>query len=53
MGASDDYIEPQMCVPNDKAHLIKPSDTDKFECDFCVKDPKSVFGPDAGPSSKK
>jgi len=53
LGASDDYIEPQMCVPKDKDHLIKPSESDKFECDFCVKDPKSVFGPDAGASTKK
>jgi hypothetical protein len=53
LAPADDYIEPQMCVPNDKTHLIKPSETDKFECDFCVKDTKSVFGPDAGPSNKK
>jgi len=44
IGPSDDYIQPQMCNTNDKAHLIEPSATDKFQCNFCQKDADKVYG---------
>ncbi len=44
LGPSDDYIQPQMCRGDDKAHLITPSDKDRFACDFCIKDPDAKYG---------
>jgi hypothetical protein len=56
LGASDDYIQPEMCNTNDKAHIIEPSATDKFICNFCQKDYDKVYGDgaskDAPPQSK-
>ena len=42
-----DYIQAQMCVANDKAHLIRPSEKDQFLCTWCQKDPDAVYGPGA------
>jgi hypothetical protein len=50
---ADDYIQPQMCVSNDKGHIIKPSETDKFVCGWCQKDPDSVYGKGAASASPK
>lgn len=44
IGPSDDYIQPQMCRSDDKAHIVKPSATDKYACDFCIKDPNAAYG---------
>jgi len=44
IGPADDYIQPQMCRGDDKAHLVKPSATDKYACDFCIKDPDAAYG---------
>jgi hypothetical protein len=44
IASPDDYIQPSMCVPNDRAHLVKPTETDKFECDYCVKGSDAVLG---------
>jgi hypothetical protein len=44
VASSNDYIQPSMCVPNDKAHIVQPTDTDKFECDYCIKTPGAVLG---------
>jgi hypothetical protein len=52
LATPEDYIQPSMCVPNDKAHLIEPTATDKFECDYCVKGPGAVLG-QAGPKDKE
>lgn len=44
LASPSDYIQPSMCVPNDRAHLIEPTATDKFECDYCIKGPGAVLG---------
>ena len=44
IGPSDDYIQPQACNTNDKGHIIQPSATDKFQCNFCVKDADALYG---------
>jgi len=45
LARSDDYIQPQMCLNNDKPHLIAPSATDQFHCIWC--NPKSLYGEDS------
>jgi len=47
-----DYIQPEMCVANDKKHLIQPSASDQFLCTFCQKDPDAVYGRGAADSLK-
>jgi hypothetical protein len=42
LASSDDYIQPQMCVNNDKAHIIEPTATDQFKCIWC--NPASLYG---------
>jgi hypothetical protein len=44
IGPADDYIQPQMCNTNDKAHIIQESDKDKFQCNFCQKDADTLYG---------
>ena len=45
LASADDYIQPQMCLNNDKPHLIKPSATDQFRCVWC--NPESLYGGDS------
>jgi hypothetical protein len=49
IGPANDYIQPQACNTNDKDHIIEPSATDKYTCNWCQKDPDAVYG--AGASS--
>ncbi len=42
LNTTGDYIQPQMCVPNDKTHLIKPTEADHFRCVWC--NPESLYG---------
>jgi hypothetical protein len=42
LASSDDYIQPQMCLNNDKSHIIEPSATDQFKCIWC--NPASLYG---------
>jgi hypothetical protein len=42
IGRSDDYLQPQMCVGNDKPHLVKESETDPAICGWC--NPQSLYG---------
>jgi hypothetical protein len=51
IGPADDYIQPQACNTNDKAHIIEPSDKDRFLCNWCQKDPDAVYGEGAKKSS--
>ncbi len=58
IGPSNDYIQPQACNTNDKDHIIEPSATDKYVCNWCQKDPDAVYGPGAStnkstPGAKK
>lgn len=48
IGPSDDYIQPQACNTNDAAHIIEPSDADRFQCNFCQKDAEQTYGPGGG-----
>jgi len=50
---TDDYIQPEMCVTNDKAHFIQESDTDHYQCNFCIKDADTVYGQGASDRDKE
>ena len=50
---ANDYIQPQMCNTNDKAHIIAPSATDKFACGWCQKDADAVYGQGAAKENQK
>ena len=39
-GAADHLLE-MTCVPNDKAHIIKPSEADHYTCNYCIPDKKN------------
>jgi hypothetical protein len=41
---TEDYIQPEMCNTNDKAHIIAPSAKDQYQCNFCQKDPDGLYG---------
>ena len=41
----DDYMQTQMCVPNDKDHLIRETAKDKFLCGWC--NPEALYGVDS------
>lgn len=41
------YMQPQMCMVNDKPHLIHETDSDHYQCNFCIKDADTVYGPGA------
>jgi len=51
IGPADDYIQPQACNTNDKAHIIEPSSKDSFTCNWCQKDPDAVYGEGAKSAS--
>jgi hypothetical protein len=53
IGPSDDYIMPQRCNTNDKGHIIQPSETDKFQCNFCVKDSDALYGEGGGDRDRR
>ncbi len=44
IAGSDDYIQPQMCINNDKPHFIQPSEKDHYQCNWCQKDSDTVYG---------
>jgi hypothetical protein len=48
-----DYIQPQMCLNNDKPHFIQPSATDHYQCNWCQKDADHVYGQGASEDNKK
>jgi hypothetical protein len=41
----DDYMQAQMCVPNDRDHLIRETEKDKFLCGWC--NPEAAYGVDS------
>ena len=53
IGPAADYIQPQMCNTNDRDHIITPSATDKFECNWCQKDEDAVYGKGATAEREK
>lgn len=44
IAGDSDYIQPQMCLNNDKPHFIQPSDKDHYQCNWCQKDSDNVYG---------
>jgi hypothetical protein len=50
---SDDYIQPERCAINDKAHFIQETATDHYQCNFCVKDADTVYGQGASDRDKE
>jgi hypothetical protein len=47
------YIQPQMCLNNDKPHLIQETATDKWKCTWCQKDADKIYGPGAAADKAK
>jgi len=47
-----DYIQPEMCNTNDKAHIIAPNSKDQYQCNFCQKDPDGLYGQGATDKDK-
>jgi hypothetical protein len=47
------YIQPEMCLNNDKPHLIRETATDKFVCGWCQPDADKVYGPGAAADKAK
>jgi hypothetical protein len=51
-GAAGDYIQPQMCRTNDKAHLIQQTETNQFLCNWCQPDADAIYGEGAAANNK-
>jgi hypothetical protein len=47
------YIQPEMCLNNDKPHLIHETATDKARCGWCQQDADKVYGPGAAADKAK
>jgi hypothetical protein len=47
-----DYIQPEMCRTNDKAHLILQTPDNQFKCGWCQVDADSVYGKGAAADNK-
>jgi hypothetical protein len=47
-----DYIQPEMCRTNDKAHLIHQTEDNQFKCNWCQVDPDAVYGKGAAADNK-
>ncbi len=52
IAAAGDYIQPQMCLNNDKPHIIQPTAADQFKCNWCQKDADTVYGEGAEADNK-
>jgi hypothetical protein len=47
-----DYIQPEMCKTNDKAHLILQTPDNQFKCNWCQVDADKVYGQGAAAENK-
>ena len=47
-----DYVQPQMCRTNDKAHLILQTPDNQFKCNWCQVDADKVYGEGAAADNK-
>jgi hypothetical protein len=47
-----DYIQPQMCRTNDKAHLIQQTPDNQYKCNWCQVDADTVYGKGAAADNK-
>ncbi len=52
LGNKNDYIQPQMCRTNDKAHLIQQTPDNQFKCGWCQLDADAVYGKGASADNK-
>ena len=48
----NDYIQPEMCRTNDKAHLILQTPDNQFKCNWCQVDADKVYGQGAAADNK-
>jgi len=47
-----DYIQPEMCRTNDKAHLIQQTQDNQYKCNWCQVDADTVYGKGAAADNK-
>jgi hypothetical protein len=47
-----DYIQPEMCRTNDKAHLILQTPENQWKCNWCQVDADTVYGKGAAADNK-
>jgi hypothetical protein len=47
-----DYIQPEMCRTNDKAHLILQTPENQWKCNWCQVDADAVYGKGAAADNK-
>jgi hypothetical protein len=52
LGNTTDYIQPEMCRTNDKAHLIQQTEDNVYRCDWCLVDPDKDYGAGAAAANK-
>jgi hypothetical protein len=52
LGNKDDYIQPQMCRTNDKAHLILQTPDNQWRCNWCQVDADKIYGQGAAAENK-
>jgi len=52
IGNKNDYIQPEMCRTNDKAHLVLQTPDNVWRCNFCQVDADSVYGKGAAADIK-
>jgi hypothetical protein len=53
LGNKNDYIQPEMCRTNDKAHLQLQTETNQYKCNWCQVDADAVYGTGAAADNKK
>ena len=49
----DDYIQPEMCKTNDKAHLILATPDNRSKCNWCQVDADKVYGQGAARKTRR
>jgi hypothetical protein len=52
LGNPGDYIQPEMCRTNDKAHLIQQTKDNQYKCNWCQVDADAVYGKGAAADNK-
>jgi hypothetical protein len=52
LGNKNDYIQPEMCRTNDKAHLVLQTPDNQWRCNWCQVDADTVYGKGAAADNK-
>jgi hypothetical protein len=52
LGNSGDYVQPEMCRTNDKAHLTLQTPDNQYKCNWCQVDADKVYGQGAAADNK-